>query len=237
MGVMARVLRRVNQLVGIVSFTLVEAIALAGWLALVRVEPLGPASELIGVSLLFGGLFLEGLLTHVTVNGVRQSPRTLIIAAFTTTETLLWVGWLALAERIGGLLGIGVAGLALAVLLVPQHTVEDNVLRGEGPLTRLFDSGTISFSVLEAAGATAWLLLVAGFVPAAPFLTAVGIGVPAIALPGGVAPSVPELLGIALLMASLFVEHLVGVRHALRTPTTDDHGHQTGVGPISFQQE
>ena len=237
MGVVKGVLRWVGRLVGIASFTLVEIIALVVWLGLVRTEPLGPASAVIGASILFGGLLLEGLLTHVTVNGVKESPRTLIIAAFTATETLLWVGWLALAERIGGPVGIGVAGLALAVLLVPQHTVEDNVLRGERALTRLFDSGTISFSVLEAAGATAWLLLVAGFVSATPFLTVVGLGVPAIALPGGLTPSVPELLAIALLTASLFVEHLVGVRYALRTASADARSRQASVGSISFQQE
>lgn len=237
MGIVRGLLRWVGRLVGIASFTLVEIVALVVWLWLVRTEPLGSASGVIGASILFGGLLLEGLLTHVTVNGVKKSPRTLAIAAFTTTETLLWVGWLALAERIGGPLGIGVAGLVLAVLLVPQHTVEDNVLRGERALTRLFDSGTISFSVLEATGATAWLLLVAGFVSATPFLTAVGLDVTTVVLPGGLTPSVPELLAIALLTTSLFVEHLVGVRYALRTPSADTHSHQTSVGSISFQQE
>ena len=190
---------------------------------------------MIGASLLFAGLFLEGLLTHVTVNGVRRSPRSVVVAAFTASETLLWVGWLALAERIGGLLGIVVAGLALAVLLVPQHTIEDNVLRGEAAFARLFDAGTINFSVIEAAGATAWLLLVAGAIPVAPFLTVVGVTGLSTALPVGV--GVPELVGVAVLAASLFVEHLVGVRHALRAEPVDTGVARTGVQSISFQQD
>jgi hypothetical protein len=235
MGVLKGLLRRVGRLVGIASFTVVEVAALAGWLALVRIEPLGPASEVVGVSLLFAGLFLEGLLTHVTVNGVRKAPRTVVIAAFTATETLLWVGWLALAERVGGALGIGAAGLALAVLLVPQHTVEDNVLGSRSALARLFDAGTIGFSVLEAAGATAWLLLVAGVVPATPFLGAVGLAGLGTALPVGV--GVPELVGVGVLAVSLFIEHLVGVRHALRAQPTDASVSRAGVQSISFQQE
>lgn len=237
MGGLRSVLRRVGRLVGIASFTVVEVAALAGWLALVRTEPLGEASAVVGASLLFVGLFVEGLLTHVTVNGVRRSPRTVVIAAFTATETLLWVGWLALAERIGGLLGIGAAGLALAVLLVPQHTVEDNVLRGKAALARLFDAGTIRFSVIEAAGATAWLLLVAGVVSVGPFLSAVGLAGVEAAFPAGVAASAPELVGVGILAASLFVEHVVGVRHALRTLPAETPTPRAGVESISFQQE
>lgn len=238
MGALRGLLRRLGRLVGVASFTGVETVALAGWLTLVTAEPLGPASEVVGLSLLFGGLLLEGLLTHVTVNGLRRSPPTVVMAGFTTTETLLWVGWLAVAERVGGVVGIGVAGLALAVLLVPQHTVEDNVLRGESPFARLFDSGAISFSVLEAAGATAWLLLVAGVVPAGPLLEAVGVAVLGIAgLPAGIEVSAPELVGVGVLAASLFVEHLVGVRHALRADPADATTPRAGVEPISFQQD
>lgn len=228
-------LGRLGRLVGVASFTVVEVAALAAWLVLVRTEPLGSASAVIGATLLFGGLFLEGLLTQVTVNGVRRSPPTVLIAAFTATETLLWVGWLGLAERIGGPLGIGVAGLALAVLLVPQHTVEDNVLRGDPALSGLFDPGTIGFSVLEAGGATAWLLLVVGVVPVAPALAAVGVGT--IPSPAGLGISAPELAGVAVLAASLFVEHLVGVRYALRGRPVESSVSGASVGSISFQQD
>lgn len=238
-GTVRGVLRRVGRLVGLLTFTAVEVAALAGWFALVRYEPLGPASEVVGVSVLFGGLLLEGLLTHVTVNGRRGPIPAVPIALFSVTETLLWVGWLVAAEQVGGFLGAGAAGLALALLLVPQHTVEDNVLRGRATLERLLNPGTVRFSVLEAAGATAWLLLVAGFVPTESLLRTVGVGAQLRFAPLGlVVPSV-EIVGLAVLSVVLFVEHVQGLRLALRPlPAREETTvSQPSVEPISFQQD
>jgi hypothetical protein len=67
------------------------------------------------------------------------------------------------SQRTGSSLGFGTrsvlivafTGVAVAgVVLVPQHTVEDNVLRGRGLFADLFAAGTIGFSIVEAAGAT-----------------------------------------------------------------------------------
>lgn len=207
MGVLRGLLRRLGRLVGVASFTGVEVVALAGWLTLVTAEPLGPASEVVGLSLLFGGLLLEGLLTHVTVNGFRRSPPTVAMAGFTTTETLLWVGWLAAIRLTEGLAGVLGAGLALAVALVVRHTVADNAFRGLDPLSSLVQRATVGFGVVEAAGATAWFLVVSG----------------AVWVPGWVvaAPtagfSANAVVGAALLACAVFVRHLLAVRHALRT--------------------
>lgn len=234
-----RFLRWLGRLVGVATFTAVEAVSLAIWLALVRFEPLGSASEVVGVSVLAGGLLLEGLLTHVTVNGRDGAIPAAAIAAFSATETALWILWLALVEGIGGLAGFAAAGVALALLLVPQHSVEDNVLRGRRAISRLFHPGTVTLSVLESLGATAWLVLVTGFGSAAALVHGTGV-TREIPLAGtGLAIPTLEVVGFVVLTVSLFFEHVAGIRLALRPePTAEESGiGRTGVGPITFHQE
>lgn len=184
----------------IAAFTAVEAAALAGWLGFVRGAPTVSTAVAIGVGVLLVGLFVEHVLTDVVVNGVNIDLPYGSIVLFTVTETVLWVGWLAAAEAIGGVIGVGIAGVGLALLLVPQHTIEDNVLQGTSVRGRLIDLNTVGFSVVEAIGATAWFALVVR-----PDLV------------GSVAPGFDAaVVGLAALVVALFVEHTLGVRHATR---------------------
>lgn len=184
----------------IAAFTAVEAAALAGWLRFVRGEPTVSTAVAIGLGVLLVGLFVEHVLTDVVVNGLNIDLPYGSIVLFTVTETVLWAGWLAAAGAIGGLNGVGIAGVGLAVLLVPQHTIEDNVLQGTSVRGRVIDLNTVGFSVVEAIGATAWLALVVR-----PDLV------------DTVAPGVDAaVLGLAALVVALFVEHSLGVRYATR---------------------
>lgn len=132
----------------------------------------------------------------------RPGPRVVFVSV---TEAVLWAGWLLVAEQVGGLTGVGVAGIALFVLLVPQHTVEGNALRGEGLFSNVLAVGTVGFSLVEAAVATVWLALVFQGDRFAPVLAPVT---------GGVVE--PAVVVLAALATALFVEHVVGVRFSRR---------------------
>lgn len=184
----------------VVAFTAVEAAALAFWLDQVRGEPTVSTAVAIGLGVLAVGLFVEHVLTDVAVNGVDLELPVLAVVGFTLSETVLWALWLVIAERLGGVVGLGAALAFLAVLLVPQHTVEDNVIRARPALGDLVDLRTAGFSLIEAAGATAWLALVLR-----PDLV------------GGAVRGVDAaLVGLGVLTAALFVEHSLGVRFSSR---------------------
>jgi hypothetical protein len=201
-----------QSLVGL--FTVVEVVGLVVWLGLARgtvafepAEQLGVAAPTaaVGLGVLFVALYVEHLLTDAAVNGIDLNVPLIAPLVFSATETALWGAWLALAEIVGGLFGVGVAGVVLAVLLVPQHTIEDNALRGDGILSELIDVGTLGFSVVEAVAATAWLALV--------FRESLLADL-------GVATSIdPALVGLGALAVLLFVEHNVGVQFSRRRPT------------------
>lgn len=191
-------------------FTGVETLALGVWLTFVVDAPLVSRATAIGLGVLLGGLVVEHFLTDVAVNGYDASIPGGKVLTFSVTETALWALWLVVAERVGGLEGILAAGLVLTILLVPQHTVEDSVLRGRGLLADLFDLNALGFSIVEAGGATVWLLFVLRGDLVTPLLA------DADALVGGhlpidVAALDPALVGLAVLAAALFVEHNIGV--------------------------
>jgi hypothetical protein len=194
----------VGRVALVAVFTGVETGALVAWLALVEgAEPLSRVAA-VGLAALLGGLLLEHVLTDVAVNGPSLSlpgPRVLLVTA---SETALWALWLLVADHVGGVDGILLAGGALAVLLVPQHTVEDGILRGRGVLSRLLDGRTLGFSVVEAAGATAWLLLVREGTLLGPLLAGAGVRVE------------PATLGVGALALALLLEHQIGVAFARR---------------------
>lgn len=183
-----------------VGFTLVETVALGLWLALVQGAPLISAASAVGIGVLTLGLVVEHVLTDATVNGLSLSLPVGRLVGISVTEALLWAVWLGIAERLGGLDGVLVAGVVLTVLLVPQHSVEDNVLRGEAPLSTVFDLNTVGFSLVEGVGATVWLALVFEGAQFSALLGALGLG--------GVDPSV---VGLAALGVFLLVEHDIGV--------------------------
>ncbi|WP_324662250.1 hypothetical protein [Haloarcula sediminis] len=193
--------RVTGQTLLMVGFTLVQTLALGLWLTLARGEPLISAASAVGFGVLCLGLVLEHALTDVTVNGLSLAalPGRQIIGT-AVSEALLWVLWLGVAQRLGGVDGILVAGGLFAVLLVPHHTVEDNVLRGVGPFESVVDLGTVGCSAVEAVGATVWLLLAFEGARFGGLLAALGLG--------GVDPAAA---GLGALAVVLFIEHDIGV--------------------------
>lgn len=189
----------------VVAFTGVETLALVAWLAVVEGAPLASRAAAVGLGLLVAGLFVEHFLTDLAVNGVELSFPAGRAALFSASEAVIWALWLVIAEVIAGPVGILVAGVVLAVLLVPQHTVEDNVLRGRGLLSAVFDVGTAGFSLVEAAGATGWLLFVRHGDLVGPLLAEAGITAVG-----------PATVGVGILAFALFVEHSMGVAFSRR---------------------
>ena len=200
-----------NRTVLVVLFTGVETAALGVWLALVEDAPALSQAAALGLGVLLVGLVLEHVLTDAAVNGRFSLPGGRVLF-FSATETALWALWLVIAEQVGGLAGVAVAGVILAVVLVPQHTIEDNVLRGRGLFSRLFDSGTIGFSIIETAGATVWLALVFdGSLLTEALDTLTEFGVPL------TLDIDPALVGLGVLALALLLEHVVGVRFSRRS--------------------
>lgn len=198
---------------------LVEAVALGVWLRLVRTAPVASLTTAVGFAVLAGGLVVTFTVADVAVNGSAASfpgPRAIAVVLI---ETGLWALWLLVIDRIGGLPGIAVAGAALAALLVPQHTLADNVLRGKAAVSTLVDFDALGFSLVQAGGATLWYLFATRGELLRPLLADADALVGS-HLPVDVAALDPALAGLAALAAALFVEHLVGVsfsRHGERS--------------------
>lgn len=199
-----------GRTVGIAVFTVVETVSLGIWLALVRDAPPLSTMALIGAGILFVGLVIEALVNTVVVNGFGSFPLG-AIATFSVTETAIWIVWLLLAESIGGLTGVGIAAVVLFVLMLPQHSIEDNTLRGRPLFSNVIELGTATFTLVEVLGGTVWL----AFVFRGPeLLTRLGLDT-TLQLPS----SLPELgasVGLLVLAIALFIEHEMGVEFALR---------------------
>jgi hypothetical protein len=207
------VIRPVGRFVGTVLFTLVETATLGVWLALVTGAPTLSRVAAVGAAVLVVGLVVEAVVNTVVVNGIGGLPLG-SITVFSVTEALVWIVWLAVAERVGGLTGVGVAGVVVFVLMLPQHAIEDNVLRGRAFLADLVSRGVVGFTFVEAAGATVWL----AFVFRGETLLA-RAGVEPGSLPAGVSALPVEVgaaIGLGLLAVALLIEHVMGVQFALR---------------------
>lgn len=205
-------LRATGRGVGVCLLTAVEVVALSVWLGLVSDAPAVSGAAAIGVAALAAGLLVQGLGTHVTVKGWRRevpSPSVVAVALF---EALLWVVWLAAVRQADTVYGVALAGVALAVALVPRHTVRDNLLRGRRPLSSLAERTPVGLAVLEAAGASAWILVVSGTL----LLPEWTVSVAAAGF------TWRAVLGAALLTAALLVQHALAVRYALRSARRAD---------------
>ncbi|UPV73403.1 hypothetical protein M0R89_12720 [Halorussus limi] len=201
-------IRTTVRAVGVVCLTVVEVTALSVWLGLVVDAEAVSVSALVGVVGLTAGMLVEALLAHVTVNGWSRAIPARALAGLALAETALWVGWFGTAEVTDGLVGVVGAGLAFAVALVARHTVADNVVRGRNALATLVQRTTIGLAVLQAAGATAWFLVVTGAVAVPEWFVSVPVA----------GFSANAVVGAVLLAAAVFVRHLLAVRHALRRP-------------------
>jgi hypothetical protein len=199
------VLGSIGRFTLIAAFTGVETVALVVWLALVDDAAVTSETAALGLGILAVGLLVEHFLTDLAVNGIDLSFPLGRAIVFSASEALLWALWLGIADRVGGLRGLAVAAAVLALLLVPQHTVEDNVLRGRSFFDRLLNLDTIGFSIVESVGATVWLLFVRNPDLVEPQLTSVGLT--------GVDPAA---IGVGILALALLVEHDIGVGFSRR---------------------
>ncbi len=182
---------------GIVVFTIVEVAALVIWLALVRsdagIYQVSISSVVAGLAVLAVGITVEHVLAYNVINGrgllnFRGAPvgKKAVVSVI---ETAIWGLWLALTS-----LNAIIAAVVLAGLLIVEHTLSDNVFRDRGLFSRLIDARTIGFSIIEAAGAAIWLVLVAAN---------------------------QAVVGIAILAVASLIEHMMAValgrREMIRT--------------------
>ncbi len=154
----------VNKQVGIVVFTAVEVVTLVVWL-IFALEASDALFSILAVLVLIGGLTLEHLITYNVIHkrslfdfrGLPVGQK----AVVSLIETGIWVVWLVIARQdiAGGFEHI-IAAVVLFGLLIIEHTISDNVFTGKKLFERLADKRTIGFSIVEAAGAAIWLVLI-----------------------------------------------------------------------------
>jgi len=154
----------VNKQVGIVVFTAVEVVTLVVWL-IFALEASNALFSILAVLVLIGGLTLEHLITYNVIHkrslfdfrGLPVGQK----AVVSLIETGIWVVWLVIARQdiAGGFEHI-IAAVVLFGLLIIEHTISDNVFTGKKLFERLADKRTIGFSIVEAAGAAIWLVLI-----------------------------------------------------------------------------
>ena len=154
----------VNKQVGIVVFTAVEVVTLVVWLIL-ALEASDALFSILAVLVLIGGLTLEHLITYNVIHkrslfdfrGLPVGQK----AVVSLIETGIWVVWLVIARQdIAGGFEHVIAAVVLFGLLIIEHTISDNVFTGKKLFERLADKRTIGFSIVEAAGAAIWLVLI-----------------------------------------------------------------------------
>ncbi len=154
----------VNKQVGIVVFTAVEVVTLVVWLIL-ALEASDALFSILAVLVLIGGLTLEHLITYNVIHkrslfdfrGLPVGQK----AVVSLIETGIWVVWLVIARQdIAGGFEHVIAAVVLFGLLIIEHTLSDNVFTGRKLFERLADKRTIGFSIVEAAGAAIWLVLI-----------------------------------------------------------------------------
>lgn len=188
------------RLVIVAVFTAIETAALAIWLGFVQGEPTVSTAAAIGLGVLIVGLTIEHILTAVAVNGLSVNLRFGAIVILSVSETILWGIWFEVSDIVGGVTGFIIAFVVLAVLLVPQHTLEDNILQGRDLLSDIINLGTVGFSLVEALAATVWLALV---------LQPGLVG-------GSIANVDAAIVGLGVLLLGLFIEHFIGVSFSSR---------------------
>lgn len=137
--------------VGIGVFTGVEVVGLVVWLMLATT-----GAGVIGAAILFGLLVIEHIIASNVIArrplaNVRDVP-VLQIAIFSALETGVWATWLLLTG-VNQLLAAAVLGAGLIV----EHTISDNVAKGQGLLSQLVDERTVGFSLIETVAAVVWL--------------------------------------------------------------------------------
>ncbi|MFC6717726.1 hypothetical protein ACFQGT_08805 [Natrialbaceae archaeon GCM10025810] len=123
-----RTQNRVTGLTAAFSVTIVEALTVSAWFALVVFESRTPFTALAGLSiLLFGAVLRTGILATTVgrLENLTPSRRTVSAIVFAGS----WPCWLLVAEGIGGPEGLIVAGAVLSALLSAHCSLERRFVR------------------------------------------------------------------------------------------------------------
>lgn len=106
----------------------VDAGTVGCWFGLVVLETRSVFTALAGLGVLsFGALIRTGLIAS-SLGGIRDvgRPQWLVVAG---AYAAIWIGWLLVAEWIGGVAGVLVAGTLLAVFLGSHSSIEYRLAR------------------------------------------------------------------------------------------------------------
>ncbi|WP_435358784.1 hypothetical protein [Haloarchaeobius sp. DFWS5] len=215
------VLRSLKLLGGLCSVTVVETVTLGVWLgltlgmptwALDRLPASAPRPTVLAAVVLGCGLLLAGVLTDVLVNGFRLRLPVHRIGLLVAFQGVLLTAWVFVAQYVGGIRGVALAGATLALVSVLLHTVSVNVHAQRGLFDRLFRSGAVGVGLAETVGAS---VLLAFVTEPALALTKVPVAVqariPALVL------DYPAVIGVVVLSVALLFAHAMAVRLAIRS--------------------
>lgn len=135
----------------VVVFTIVETVTLGVWLALAI-----QGRAVLAFVVLAVGLSIEHI-TRLALFGRFSWQAAVEKTLVSVIEAAIWAVWEALFNP---RLGLVIAGVILAALLIVEHTLTRNVVQRTGLFQRLVDASTIGPSLIEGAGAGIWRSLV-----------------------------------------------------------------------------
>ncbi|WP_226021602.1 hypothetical protein [Halomicrobium salinisoli] len=138
---------------------LLQCGAVVVWWSVMVTAPLASVTTAVATLVLVGGLIAHQLFTETAATGPGRTVPVDRLATLGLIEASGWVTWLLVADALGGLRGLAIAGIGLLALLVVTHSIEVDVLRGERRIAEAIDYGTVPYSLVAALGGTMWLSL------------------------------------------------------------------------------
>jgi len=139
---------------GIILFSVIEVVGLAGWLALADV-----GQVVIGILVLLLGLIVEHIVTDNFLHkrslfNLNKLPLGQI-ATFSALETGIWASWLLLWE-----IHPVLATVFLFSALVIEHTISKNVHERRGLFDKIVEVAVVPHTIVETVACDGWLILV-----------------------------------------------------------------------------
>ncbi len=142
---------------GLITFTVLELVALLAWMANSATSPI------LAAGILIVGLFLEHIVALNDFKGVTNfvklfNPKGLPItklAIASVSEAIVWILWLMVALELP-ILG----AVILLVGIYLQHNAEINIFIGAPTFEKFLSSRVLGFTALEVGAGIAWLVLI-----------------------------------------------------------------------------
>ncbi|MFC3958491.1 hypothetical protein [Halovivax cerinus] len=164
--------------------SLIDTVTIGCWFTLVVIESRTHFTALAGLGVLwFGALLRTGfVVTSLGWDHTMTNPRWIVVSGI---YTAIWIGWLLIAEGIGGRIGVSLAGAVLVVALTLHFAIANGMARPRAP--RSPEPGSIDWSlalapaVVLASGATVLLGLV-WYVDVTMYATTLAVGTQTIVL-------------------------------------------------------